>query len=491
MKKNLIFITLVLAVVCTSCKDFLRELSDVENTTLPDRQRVFANPNDYPAVVQGLWADWHWGNQSFNSSNHLSVAAEGISCSWGNWGMRESGTLPRIPFANVEGHPAAARAEQPWFDLNGVLANSNELLKLIIDPDNPQTVLDAAGNDITQMVLANTYAISGLSLGSLSYLFDQGYAATDLTDPVDLELEPSENMLAASIYMIDQAIAIANSAPFFEMTADYINGLTFTAPEFVQLMNSMKARILVMNARTPAETTATDWPLVLASANGGITTDFAPEGDGGNIWADGLKWTLSRTGWQRMSQRIISELADPADRGPGGGGEYPYPEGIGLIPPLSGDFDDRVTTDLRYDGTPGFPATRGYNFFCMYTYVRYAAYDNNSQTGPMNYMNVTENDLIRAEALIRTGGSKTDAAALINNTRVNRGGLAALTGTESDADLLDAIFYERNIELIGTNAAIVWADRRRRDELQPGTFPQMPVPARELNLLGLPLYSFP
>lgn len=491
MKKNIFFISaLVLTVLCTSCKDFLRELDDVENSTLPDRERVFANPDDYPSVVKGLWSDWYWANNCWNCDSHLSVAAQGLSCSWGNWGMRESGTIPRIPFVNDEGHSSIARAADPWYNLNGVVANSNELLKLIINPDDPKTIIDGGGTDITQMVLANTYALSGLSLGGVSILFDQGYAATDVTDPVTLELEPAANILAASIYMLDKAISIAGASSF-NMGADYINGVPYSSAEFVQLLNSFKARFIMLHARSGSENSATDWGSVLSAANSGVQKSFAPLGDGWVAWADVKKRYLPGQVWARVNQRMIADVADPVDLVPGGPAQYPWPDGVASLPPLTGNYDDRIDTDFTYSGAPGFPASRGYYFFGSYSPTRYLDYVNSAFTSEMPFLTVAENDLMRAEALVRTGGDKTVAAGLINNTRVNRGGLAALTGTEADAALLDAIMYERRIELIMDWGGLIYGDRRRTDSLESGTFPQMPVPARELNLLGLPIYSFP
>jgi hypothetical protein len=103
--------------------------------------------------------------------------------------------------------------------------------------------------------------------------------------------------------------------------------------------------------------------------------------------------------------------------------------------------------------------------------------------------------LMRAEALVRTNGSKAQAATLINKTRVTRGGLAPLTGAESNDVLLAAIIYEQLVELGWTNLHSNGYFFRRATtlpsmQLQPGTIPHLPVPAQELNVLGLPEYSF-
>ena len=107
---------------------------------------------------------------------------------------------------------------------------------------------------------------------------------------------------------------------------------------------------------------------------------------------------------------------------------------------------------------------------------------------------VAEKDLLRAEALVRTGGSRDEAAELINRTRVARGGLTPLTGGDSDEDLLYAIYYERLVELGWGGGGTGYFVRRMTTvpELlpEPGMIEHLPVPARELNILGLDVYTF-
>jgi hypothetical protein len=85
-----------------------------------------------------------------------------------------------------------------------------------------------------------------------------------------------------------------------------------------------------------------------------------------------------------------------------------------------------------------------------------------------------------------------------------------LTGGESNNELLAAIFYERDVELMNTGASQAWFDRRRIDpalvyngvpigntwaykggtSLQLGTPRHLPLPAKELETLGLPVYTY-
>jgi hypothetical protein len=110
-------------------------------------------------------------------------------------------------------------------------------------------------------------------------------------------------------------------------------------------------------------------------------------------------------------------------------------------------------------------------------------------TGPAPYILAAESDLLRAEALVRSGGSLAEAATLINNTRVTRGGLTPASASDSKTTLLDYIMYERDVELIATNGWELFRNRME-DRLRAGTARHLPVPAKELEIQALPIYTF-
>jgi len=110
-------------------------------------------------------------------------------------------------------------------------------------------------------------------------------------------------------------------------------------------------------------------------------------------------------------------------------------------------------------------------------------------TGPAPYILAAESDLVRAEALIRSGGDLATAAALINNTRVGRGNLTPATAGDGKVALLNDVMYERDIELMVTNGWDLFRNRME-DRLREGTVRHLPVPAKELEIQGLPIYTF-
>ena len=92
--------------------------------------------------------------------------------------------------------------------------------------------------------------------------------------------------------------------------------------------------------------------------------------------------------------------------------------------------------------------------------------------------------------------------ALINITRVGRGGLPPVTIANTTAELLAAIDHERDVELFNTNGFNhYWARTAPVDSplgvnttgggrLQPGTPRHWPVPASELEVLNKAVYTY-
>ena len=124
---------------------------------------------------------------------------------------------------------------------------------------------------------------------------------------------------------------------------------------------------------------------------------------------------------------------------------------------------------------------------------RYQAHSRTSPTAgrtAVPYLLAAESDLVRAEALIRkTGPDLATAATLINNSRVTRGQLSPATAAMGATALLALIDYEREIELHASSGFTLF-QRRHVDGLQAGTWRHLPIPAKELETLVLPIYTF-
>ncbi|MFY0685376.1 MAG: RagB/SusD family nutrient uptake outer membrane protein, partial [Balneola sp.] len=297
--------------------------------------------------------------------------------------------------------------------------------------------------DYTTMVLASAKFLQGISLSYIGQFFDQGYILDETTDVNTIALSPYADVLAAADQKLQDAADLASSLPAGVTLGDgYISGYDDVEmnSEFVELINTQRARIKVLAPRSPADVAGVDWDAVKDFTADGLSYDFSPEGDD-QFW---FSYTLlygNLGSWVRVDQSIVS-LMDPSQPS-----DYPSD---GVSPGQATSDDDRLTSDFRYIATVPFPPSRGYWFFSNYNTDRYNYHSFfTTAEGPMPHILQAENDLMYAEAVIRTTDAANRQAAVdaINNTRVTRGDLTPLTIADSDADILEAIQYERTIEL--------------------------------------------
>ena len=298
--------------------------------------------------------------------------------------------------------------------------------------------------------------------------------------------------------------------------------MTLTADKFVRMANTMAARQVAYLSRNATENNAVNWAKVLTYANAGISTGATPfnlqiQGDGGTTWGDTFKAYGELESWVRVDQRVIQEAdptqpleytssTPPARAKPA---DLRFPQGS---PDANGDIKEDGR-DFWFNKSIPFSVARGVYFFSQWSHSRYVDHSYEVDAPFLTivpFVLAAENDLLIAEALIRTGGDLTRAATLINRTRVGRGGLPPVSAATSKNELLGAIFYERDIELFDTGAGQAWFDRRRIDtsvtynglaigniwaakggsNLQLGSPRHLPVPAKELETLGLKVYTY-
>ena len=243
--------------------------------------------------------------------------------------------------------------------------------------------------------------------------------------------------------------------------------------------------------------------------------------------------------------RIDLRLVGPADTT----GEYQKwlakadsPGRDSVVPVVIGTPDKRIqnvgaaltnATIIRYTAarppdsrTDGMPADRGPYYYTNYYSIARARPSDGCNLSNANTaclwgvqqisLTVDEMNLLRAEAEWRAGRFAS-AAALINISRTRDDALPALTctgavGSEvcgppqatpaeiascvpkrwdgTCGDLRDALMYEKRVQLYGREGIIPWADLRGWGCLLEGTPLHLPVPAKDLDLLGLPRYTF-
>jgi len=466
----------------------------VENKNSPTTEDVLSDPSDVESLVQGGFVSW-WQAGTALYMGGVRVGADVYTSSYGNFDMRNQGEEPRIPYNNspTAGSGSKNVTERPWYSNYGVLADANDFLNVLNSQDGfviPSTETGTSDEDYTTMVEAAAYLLQGLTLGDIGLYFDQAFIFDENTDLSSLELVPYTDVLAAADAKLQLAKTTASGLSGVTLGDNYINGYNDMdmATEFVELVNSLRARYMVLGARNPAETDAVDWNSVKGLAEDGLTYDFSPEGDD-NFWYNYIMlFTDAELGnWIRVDQRIVN-LMDPSQ-------PAAYPEDGTILGEASSD-DARLESDFVYFASVPFPPDRGLWFFGNYSPDRYpemSFYNPPGTLGPMPHILKAENDLMYAEAVSRTNSTAeySAAAQAINNTRVDRGTLDPITVADfATTAAMDAIRYEREIEMFQSGFMYAYGDRRRFGELQSGTPEHFPVPAEELLLLQEVLYTF-
>ena len=484
MKKFIKFYYIALVVICFIFNNC--ESVDIDNFNDPDLASTLDDANSYPSILSGAYSEWWSAIHEYSPYMTLSVAADHGSSSWGNFNMQNVGTVT-APYGegdhaslnNTQTAPNTTYLNDPWYRLYGAIGTANDILRGINQNDK---VVMNGDVDITEQTVAHALFVRGLSYGYLGLLFDRSFIVTDETDLNQVVfneefLSSYEDVVAQSLNDIDLAISKATAFSNFELTQ--FNGLNLNQSSAIKLMNSYAAKILALKSRVQTENESNDWSRIASYANNGIDNNFAPLGDGGNIWSHAY-FLQGNHIWMRVDQQIINMIDN---RHP-----YPFPQS-GYTIPTSPSPDARLGDTNGYfvfQGAPIFRPERGEYFFSYYRFDKYQSYRSNL-SGPMTALTAADNDLLYAEALIRSGGSTATAVDLINRTKVNIGQLPPATA--ADNDLLDQIQYERFLEAY-ESPGNPFFDRRRNGTLGNKQFTQFPIPALELNTIDIPLYTF-
>ncbi|WP_018128558.1 RagB/SusD family nutrient uptake outer membrane protein [Balneola vulgaris] len=481
-----------------SCQDL-----DVVNTNAPDRERALSNPGDVEVLISSTFQDlWGRTQTSGTSINSMPVVADEFTGTYANNASLELSSEPRVAYTNNPTSSAHEIGRYQWYAWYSALSSANEGLTAI---NNGLVIPDENGDDVTARAEAFARFMQGVSLGYLGMLFDQASIAdenTDLEDAQALEYRPYDEVLDFAIAKLEEAITFMENNTF-TLPSEWIDGNPLSNTEMAKVAHSYIARIMVYGARTPAERAALDWDKVLTHLDNGITEDFDVTLSSSGLYSYYLNRAQSNGSYRSHADY---KLIGPADT------SGAYQTWINAEPndrqPFLIETPDRRVTDagdpetggkyFRYRSEALPNPDRGSYHMSYYQWYRYSgAY----YTGTMTIMSIEEMDLMRAEAHVQNGEPAL-ALPYVNDTRVNNGELAPVTvagvpagsiplnADGSEGSLLDAIYYERMLECAGTDALRAYLDRRGSGTLTTGTFYQFPVPGRELQSLGMEIYTF-
>lgn len=482
MKNKIIVAVMISIVFICGCEDLV-----VENLNDVGLAEVLGDPDKLPAFIDGAIYEFWQGTQYSYPSFALACASDVLTSSYTNYGSQDMNLIPRAPYANTLTYKFNNITETPWRDINRAIVKVNQVFK-VMEEDFGGKVINSSGVDISNRLKASGYLSRGLSLGHLGLMFDKAYIMRPDTDSI--VFRPWPEVIDAAQEDLENCILITES----DNTVEYsgFNGVTFSASQMAELAHFMIAQLEAQQARDEDDVNnLVDWNVVKTHAQKGITFDVVAIADGGEDWWARILQRGQRPTSSRTAQRMIKMMNPSKTEAEV---PYPWPDGVNSLPKITNPDDARMETDWRYYASIPFPVARGYWYFSNYSYVRYEQYNLSGSNGPIVLYTVHENDLLLAEALIRTGGDKSSAASTINETRVTRGGLSPLTGSDSDADLLRAITYERLVEHSWEGFAGGFFYRRITTapdlKLAPGQFLHLPVPVYELDIVGEPMYTF-
>ncbi len=377
--------------------------------------------------------------------------------------------------------------------------------------------------------------MQGLAHGQLALTYDKAFQVDeDIADVSEIQFEdakPYADLAAAAVGYLEEAIQLAESNSFTIPASWVGNSPTLTnSTELAQLAHSYAARILAGWPRTEAERATVNWAAVRDHTLSGIVADFNIIGDGYVKWYSDYKWCTGQTGWARTDIRMVGPAAsEPVTNGL-------WQDWLAEIPtarqPFQVDTDDarfptypaafpadctncwncvtetnRTATcglyfEYRQPNLPFRPERGSYHFSGYGDYRHYDyVYD---EVGPIMMFNVAENELLKAEAYMNLG-STPQAIDIINDTREGNGQLPAVTAagapeiggrctprTETGAcgNLMDALKYEKRLEVYTTGMGQAFWDDRGWGDLVSNTPVHFPIPAQELLTLLQEIYTF-
>lgn len=495
-----------LAVSVGGCLDL--DVTDPNNLGITT---VFTNASNTEAALVGSWKAYTEVMRGTCPTLPLEVYANMQTSTSATY--LEYSQEPRIPINNRDNlnclsryifnvyYEAAAGARESFLGIK-----ENNLKFGTVSTAFP----DGEGTPSRKIFARFVIALSQLQHALLldkSYLTDTitpGYNQTvDSLTPWPVVLDEAKKQLRA-------AIDEARKVPNFTLPTLFVNGRTITRDELVRVMYSYLVRADVYSPRTPAQRAAVNWAAVLARLDSGITRDFGHQADPA---VAGTGSTYLTNSFAQNTLRLSNRFLGPADTSNNYqnwlNATVATRNSIQIFTPDRRISNTTLTIPItgvgkinRVTTTMGSAANGAY-LTTQYRHVKYlnTAADSGSRTF-VPAITLDEMKFIRAEALYRLG-RLTEAAALINTTRV-AAGLRPVdaAGTPAGRDcvprkddgtcgsLFDAIQYEKRIELFPAQADINFYDARGWGRLLAGTPVHFPVVGRELITRGLPYYTF-
>jgi hypothetical protein len=497
---------------------------EVQNPLAADRERALRSPGDVVSLISGSYRNWYnVGTHSASIGPILMTVSYAHSATAANFGMVDFSTWPKPEAPNLTSAPY-------YWELVG--NNWIWLYRAVSSATVGMQTLEEIGGSLPADTLARAnaygYFVLGLAHGSAAMMFDQAYIYDPSIDVENVQLHPYPEVLAASLSYFDKAIEAATGKSF--TIPELWMARDVTAPELIRLARSYKARYRAAVARTPAERAAVNWAAVIADVDNGITSDYAWNMRTGSGWSSGNLHNTQRTGpWGQLSYQVLG-MADQSGQYQRWIARDPWDRHPNLSADQLSDPFLIITPDLRFPrgstiAEQRLTANRGTNYSILNVGGGYGSQWNRPDRGPFRWsfyryhvlddwmtpgtnrhdlkeMTVAEMRLLKAEGLYRTN-DRAGAATLVNVSRtaagLNATNAAGLNTScvpklpnGSCGDLMEMLKWEFRLEVkfFGYHMGSWYFAGRGWGDLAEGTWLQLPVPAREAELLLMPSYTF-
>ncbi|WP_276486126.1 hypothetical protein [Paraflavitalea pollutisoli] len=481
--KQTVYIVLSIALLA-SCK----KLNFDDPTTLTNDEALIKVPDlGYRLATSSVQSTFSTSTSS--AGTHFSLLADQTTNTNGNSSWWDFANEPRLRLNNN----ASYRGAVTWntFYNNFYQVNLDATITLDYIENQKLVIKDNQGNDRTKDCQIAAYFAKGVSQGYLGVIFDRGI----IVDATNLSTRSFPNsykeLITNGVAHLDKAIQLASEHNEFKF--DFLSGITINKTTFIQVANSLAARILSSQARDKAEAAALGndfWNRVYNYASKGVTSDYTIKTVTGGYYNQLVTNLVQRnadgSGWLAPDLKV-AYLADKTGNTP----KF-YPS-TGILPAITSD-DPRFYEYFGYTASFGIMLeSRGRGLFTNYYRKRWFNTQNtlNVPEAVNPYFLSEEIRLLKAEA--KFWQKDYDAAAALlnepNASRILKGKLSAVLASE--ADLRKALHYEYAIEIDAAGGAFVpFTFMRRNNLLVGGTPTEYPIPQLQLELAKTTIYTF-
>jgi hypothetical protein len=149
-----------------------KDLLQVENENQPDFDKVFSNGEALQNLTSGLYITIYNGEHAGASIQPmLATASDNVSCSWGNFGMRDMSWEPRnFAWNNAPSYAYNASTLNLWNNMYSSINTASDVLKAMGTGVN----VGVAGANNARTKAFCRFA-QGVGYGNLALVFDKAF----------------------------------------------------------------------------------------------------------------------------------------------------------------------------------------------------------------------------------------------------------------------------------------------------------------------------